>query len=202
MAPDTEVIMITGHGEMDMAVKSLKLDATDFVTKPVRDDILEIALKRARDRIIMRRQLENYTRNLERLVAEKSKQLVSAERMAAIGETVAGMSHSIKNITGGLKGGVFVLEKGLTLNNEKYLSQGWEMVRGNVEKITNLSVDLLNYSKTGEISMTLCDPNIPAREAFRLMESQAKTRGWNSILILLRGFPLYILTLKAYNDAC
>ena len=45
--PETEVIMITGHGDMDLAIKSLKLEATDFVTKPINDDILEIALKRA-----------------------------------------------------------------------------------------------------------------------------------------------------------
>ncbi|UCF94922.1 MAG: response regulator, partial [Desulfobacterales bacterium] len=35
--PDTEVIMITGHGDMDLAIKSLKYEATDFVTKPIND---------------------------------------------------------------------------------------------------------------------------------------------------------------------
>jgi signal transduction histidine kinase len=175
--PDTEVIMITGHGEMDVAIQSLKLEATDFVTKPIRTDVLEIALKRAEERIAMRRQLREYTENLERMVAEKAKKLVTAERMAAIGETVAGMSHTIKNIAGGLKGGVFVLEKGLTLDDKTYLRQGWEMVRGNVEKITNLSMDLLNYSKTGQISMELCDPNQPARDAARLMAPQIKAKG-------------------------
>ncbi|MEJ2220888.1 MAG: response regulator, partial [Desulfobacterales bacterium] len=45
--PDTEVIMITGHGDMDLAIKSLKYQAIDFVTKPINDDILEIALNRA-----------------------------------------------------------------------------------------------------------------------------------------------------------
>lgn len=177
LSPDTEVIMITGHGEMALAIESLKLDATDFVTKPISDAVLDIALKRAQERITMRRQLYDYTENLERLVAEKARRLVAAERMAAIGETVAGMSHTIKNIAGGLKGGVFVLEKGLTLDDKTYLRQGWEMVRGNVEKITNLSLDLLNYSKTGEISMELCDPNQPARDTARLMGNQVKEKG-------------------------
>ena len=45
--PDTEVIMITGHGDMDLAIKSLKLEATDFITKPINYDILKIALKSA-----------------------------------------------------------------------------------------------------------------------------------------------------------
>jgi len=53
--PDTEVIMITGHGDMELAIKSVKFEATDFVTKPINDEILEIALQRAQERIAIRR---------------------------------------------------------------------------------------------------------------------------------------------------
>jgi signal transduction histidine kinase/FixJ family two-component response regulator len=73
--PETEVIMITGHGDMDLAIKSMKMDATDFVTKPINDDALEIALKRATDRISMRRKIKAYTDRLEKLVAEKQSHL-------------------------------------------------------------------------------------------------------------------------------
>ncbi len=73
--PDTEVIMITGHGDMDLAIKSLKMDATDFVTKPINDDILEIALNRARQRIAMRRKMQSYTRQLEAMVQERQNRL-------------------------------------------------------------------------------------------------------------------------------
>ena len=73
--PATEVIMITGHGDMELAIKSLKMDATDFITKPINDDALEIALKRATDRIAMRRQIKAYTDRLEKIVAEKQSRL-------------------------------------------------------------------------------------------------------------------------------
>ncbi|MDM8525955.1 response regulator [Desulfococcaceae bacterium HSG8] len=172
--PDTEVIMITGHGDMDLAIKSLKFEATDFVTKPFNEDALEIALKRAKERIFMRRQLREYTENLEQLVEEKTKQLVDAERMAAVGETVSGLSHGIKNIAGGLKGGIFVLEKGIELDNKKYLLQGWEMVKGNVDKIRNLSLDLLNYGKSSDISYSVCHPNDPVKEVISLMKPRAE----------------------------
>ncbi|MFZ1202350.1 MAG: response regulator, partial [Desulfobacterales bacterium] len=66
--PETEVVMITGHGDMDLAIKSLKFEATDFITKPINVEALEIALKRVRDKIVMKRQLETYTRSLEALV--------------------------------------------------------------------------------------------------------------------------------------
>jgi len=83
MRPETEVIMITGHGDMDLAIKSLKYEATDFINKPIRNDVLEIALKRAREKISMRQELRAYTENLEVLVREKSAKLVEAERQIA-----------------------------------------------------------------------------------------------------------------------
>lgn len=131
-APDTEVIMFTGHGDMELAIKSLKHDATDFVTKPINDDILEIALKRARERLALRRRLREYTHELERLVEEKARQLVEAERMAAVGQTVAELAHTIKNIANALKGSIFVLGKGIELDEREYLLEGWRMVKGNV----------------------------------------------------------------------
>ena len=176
-SPDTEVIMITGHGDMDLAIKSVKYEATDFVTKPINDEVLEIALNRAQERIAMRRKLNEYTQNLEQLVQEKTKKLVEAERLAAVGQTVAGLSHAIKNITGGLKGGAFVLEKGIELSDQKYLMQGWEMIKGNVDKITNLSLDLLNYAKDTELDFQACDPNKPAQEVIDLMRPRAQELG-------------------------
>jgi signal transduction histidine kinase/FixJ family two-component response regulator len=104
--PDTEVIMITGHGDMELAIESIKNEATDFVTKPIRDDILSIALNRARERIRMREKLRSYTENLERLVAEKSTQLVVAERQAAVGQTMEGLARAFSNIAGDFNGGI------------------------------------------------------------------------------------------------
>lgn len=104
--PDTEVIMITGHGDMDLAVQCLKHEATDFVTKPINDDSLEIALKRACEKIAMRQQIREYTENLEELVREQSARLVESERLAAIGQAVEGLSSAIWDIAGGIEGGI------------------------------------------------------------------------------------------------
>jgi PAS domain S-box-containing protein len=109
--PDTEVIMITGHGDMDLAIKSLKYQAVDFVTKPINDDVLEIALNRANEKIRMRQQLREYTENLEALVREKSAKLVEVERQVAVGQAVEGLSSAIRGIAGDL-------EEGLTYFNE------------------------------------------------------------------------------------
>jgi signal transduction histidine kinase len=176
-SPNTEVIMVTGHGDMELAVQSLKHAASDFITKPIDDDALDVALKRAGEKIAIREKLEAYTQNLEKLVQEKTERLLEVERLATVGQTVAGIAHAIKNITAGLRGGMFVLEKGIQLDNKEYLSQGWEMVRGNVKKVQNMAMDLLNYSKEREPEYQWCDPNLPAEEVYALMIPQAETNG-------------------------
>lgn len=98
LEPDTEVIMITGHGDLDLAIRSIQLEATDFVTKPIHDAVLDIALARAEERIRMRRQLQEYTRNLERLVQEKSQRIVELERLTAVDQAMAGLAQAIRNI--------------------------------------------------------------------------------------------------------
>lgn len=173
-SPETEVIMITGHGDMQLAIQSLKYDATDFITKPINDDALEIALKRATEKIGLRNKLKEYTDNLELLVEEKTKKLLEAERLAAVGQTVAGIAHAIKNIAGGLTGGAFVLEKGIERNNEKYLRQGWDMVRGNLDRIKDMALDLLSYTKEREPDYQLCDPNRLAQDVANLLISRAR----------------------------
>jgi len=105
-SPDSEVIMITGHGDMDLAIKSLKYRAIDFVTKPINDDILEIALGRAHEKISMRQKLRQYTENLETLVQEKSAQLVEIERQVAVGQAVEGLASMLRNLAGDLEGGL------------------------------------------------------------------------------------------------
>ena len=187
--PDAEVIMITGHGDMELAIQSLKHEATDFITKPINDDALEIALKRAKERISLKAQIKEYTENLEKLVEEKTQQLIEAERLAAVGQTVAGLAHAIKNITGGLTGGIFVLEKGIELDNKKYLQQGREMVEGNVKKIKSMALDLLKFTKDREPEYQLCDPNRPVQEVFDLMVSRAKEYGISLELDLDKNLP-------------
>jgi two-component system, NtrC family, sensor kinase len=78
--PEKEVIMITGHGDMDMAVHCLRQEASDFLTKPVSDDLLGLSIKRSLERIALKNKLKQYTRNLETLVREANVELERAYR--------------------------------------------------------------------------------------------------------------------------
>ena len=59
IAPQTEVIVITGHGDMDLAIQALNLDATDFLNKPIQRQALDQALKRADERMRLARSKQN-----------------------------------------------------------------------------------------------------------------------------------------------
>jgi DNA-binding response OmpR family regulator len=50
-ASRTEVIVITGHGDMDQVIRALNLDATDFINKPIGRGALDAALRRAEARL-------------------------------------------------------------------------------------------------------------------------------------------------------
>lgn len=67
MKPAAEVIMITGHGDLNLAISSIRSDAIDFLTKPIQDEALEIALKRAHDRIALREELNRCKEKIKQL---------------------------------------------------------------------------------------------------------------------------------------
>ena len=166
--PDAEVLLLTGHGDMDLAIAGLRNGAGDFLNKPASDAALEVALERARRRIAMREALRRHTEELEELVARRTAELVQSERFAAVGESAAALAHAIKNIAGGLEGTMYVLEKGLELNKREYFEQGWQMVRGDVSRLRELAVSLLDLGRSAPLGFR---PVVPAEPARELMES-------------------------------
>jgi two-component system NtrC family sensor kinase len=297
--PDAEVIMITGHGDMDLAIEALKLDASDFLNKPIKDEALSVALKRAEQRIAIKDKLKSYTDDLENMVqiateevkrrsefqnklittsndaiiatdeqgtvviynqgaenifgyprseiirkvsieylypqelvsefgaglkkgvqvdlsnwrevsivakdgeavptrfsgsilfAESEvvgsvgffqdlreikrlqEELITSERLAATGQTVASLAHYIKNILNGLKGGTYVLNVALDRNNTDKIKDGWAMIERNVGRISELVLDLLAYSKERKPEPENCFPNEIAEEVCALMDGPA-----------------------------
>lgn len=103
-SPEAEVVMISGHGDMELAISSLKFGASDFLTKPIDDGLLEHALGRAAERMALRAQVREHTHNLERLVREKSARLVELERRLAARQIVEGFSSAMRFVSGEVEG--------------------------------------------------------------------------------------------------
>ena len=76
--PDTRVIVITGHGDMESAIEALQFEASDFINKPITDKALSVALKRAEEFLQMKSKLQKYTTNLEDMVREATEELRTA----------------------------------------------------------------------------------------------------------------------------
>jgi PAS domain S-box-containing protein len=297
---DTEVIIITGHGDIENAIEALKHGASDFINKPVRDEALAIALTRAREKFDIKQQLKEYTIDLERKVDEATrelrrrsnfqinlirnsndgiiatdkdlkiviynstarrifgynppeaidkmqatelfpaelaadlqsaldgknhvkklawretaivsktgenipvrfsstilkekdrpvgtvtffqdlreikhleKELLKSERLAAIGQTVAGLAHGIKNILHGLKGGSYLVDIGIKKDESEKLKKGWDMIKRNIGRTSNLVMDLLSYSKERQPEFEACLPNQIADDVCNLLQDKAR----------------------------
>ena len=74
--PQIEVIVATAYGEIDLAIRALQLDASDFITKPINTEALHLALKRAQNRYTDRKRLADYTALLEREKAATHQELL------------------------------------------------------------------------------------------------------------------------------
>ena len=76
--------------------------------------------------------------------------MVQSERLAAIGQTIATLSHHIKNILQGIRGGSYLVEMGLENEDLALIRKGWEIVNRNQGKISSLVMDMLSFSKERE----------------------------------------------------
>ncbi len=300
---EKEVIIVTGHGDIDSTITALQYGASDFINKPVRDEALAIALERAKAKIAIRAKLKEYTENLEIKVAEATeeirrksnfqrlliksshdaivafdhdwkvvvynpeaarmfgeaakdvrnkmtiddlytpkiakifknlaqqetqqntlpwkeniintkdnrqipvkytskvlyktgefvgtvnffqnlteikqleKELVQSERLAAVGQTVSGLAHYVKNILIGLKGGSYVVDVGIAKNDTEKLKTGWKTIKRNIKRIGDLTQDLLTYSKQREPEFENCVPNDIVNEIIELLKDFVASKG-------------------------
>ncbi|APZ91119.1 ATP-binding protein [Fuerstiella marisgermanici] len=72
---------------------------------------------------------------------------LKAERFAAMGQTITVLSHHIKNILQGVKGGGFLIQTGLDKSDEEMIRQGWGIIERNQNRINQLVMDMLSFSK-------------------------------------------------------
>ena len=170
--PEAEVIMITGHGDMDLAIKSLKHRATDFITKPINIDALEISLKRVEEKIITRKQLQEYTENLERLIREKTE---LQDNLSNLGLMVGSISHGIKGLLTGLDGGLYLLGSGLKTKDLMKIEEGGDILKMMVERIRRMVSDILFYAKERNPRYEKVDILTFANDVIRVVEPKRKT---------------------------
>ncbi len=102
--------------------------------------------------------------------------MVQAERLAAVGQTIAPLSHHIKNILQGIRGGSFLIEEGLAKHDEQMVRKGWEFVEKKQELISGLVQDMLTFSKEREPQLVPSDMNEVVADVIELMAVRAREK--------------------------
>ena len=103
--------------------------------------------------------------------------VIEAERLGAVGQTVAGLAHSIKNILMGLEGGKYIVSLGLAKDDKVMINQGWEMLERNFEKTTSLVKDFLSFSKGRLPELKMVNPGELVSEIIDLYKDIASQSG-------------------------
>jgi PAS domain S-box-containing protein len=110
---------------------------------------------------------------IKRLEREK----LVAERLAAVGQTVAGLAHGIKNIIMGLEGGMYVLRSGIERGDGGRIGKGYIMLEDNIHRIAAFAKDFLSFARGGKPKVAPVDPNEAARDVVDLYKDKAALMG-------------------------
>ena len=112
-------------------------------------------------------------RDIKRLEQE----VLDAERLAAVGQTVAGLSHGIKNILMGLEGGVYVVNSGIKRNDNDLIHQGWNMIQNNIGKISAFTKEFLSFARGSTPQVKQTEPAAVANDVATLYRDVTRQSG-------------------------
>ncbi|MFM8952053.1 MAG: ATP-binding protein [Planctomycetaceae bacterium] len=127
--------------------------------------------------------------------------MVQTERLAAVGQTIATLSHHIKNILQGLRGGSYLVEMGLESDDRAVLQKGWEIVRRNQNKIASLVMDMLSFSKDREPEFVETDLGGLVDDVLETVQQRADEAGVTIRREVPEGLPRVMLDPEAMSRA-
>ncbi len=106
----------------------------------------------------------------KRLEADK----IEAERLCAVGQTVAGLAHGIKNVLTGVDGGMYLTRTGIQKGDMERMVTGWEMLEENIARISMFVREFLDFSKGQPPVMKPTAPNEVAAKVVDLFRHTAE----------------------------
>lgn len=112
-------------------------------------------------------------KNLEHEIARLRKALKEKDKTSSVGQQIARMDHYIKNILNKLEGGSYMVNTGLRKNKPEILSRGWRIVETNLNKVSDLVMNLLLVSKKSEKDHEWCSPNDIAQDVYDLLAQRS-----------------------------
>ena len=114
---------------------------------------------------------------------------IKGQRLAAVGQTVAGLSHYIKNVLSCMEAGSEVVSRSLSDEDLDGMRKGWGIVSRNERKISELVLDMLNYSTPRRPSKTACDLNNVIEDVVETVRPSADAANTRLVLELDPELP-------------
>jgi two-component system sensor histidine kinase/response regulator len=193
LRPDTPTLLITGHGEHDLAVQALRGGAYDFIQKPIDRDYFIASLHRAIQLRQLRREVERQSHALERhaceleqIVQERTKQLQQAN--ATKDRFLAVLSHELRNPLTAIQTATHVLRRYAA--GDRNLSQVAEVIGRNVNLQARLVNDLLDLSRFALGKVQLSPRPVRLDELVNAVAGQQRPRAEETGQTLrMRGMP-------------
>lgn len=99
-------------------------------------------------------EVATYLHNI-RMLQEK----IVSERMAAIGQTITGLAHNIKNVLLLSEGGVELMDKGLEKKNYESIGETWSLVKRGIDRINSMAKAMLDYARARVVEKSRCQIN-------------------------------------------
>jgi signal transduction histidine kinase len=158
--PSTPTLLMTGHGQHDLAVQAIRAGAFDFLEKPVDIEYLAAALRRAIrvravDRALEERQaaLERHAGELAHIVEDQTRELREANRIKD--EFLATLSHELRTPLTAILGWARLLVRGRL--DKDLQAQAISSIERNATLQAHLIEDLLDVSRimSGKLRLSM-----------------------------------------------
>ena len=104
-----------------------------------------------------------------REVKRLEEELVTSERMVAVGQTTAGIAHGVKNILHGMKLGAFMIDMGFDKEKPESLRKGWNLVKKNINRVSKMTKEMLSLASTAPPALEVCSLNDIVEEVCELL---------------------------------
>ena len=114
---------------------------------------------------------------------------IKGERLAAVGQTVAGLAHNIKNILQLARGGLELMDTAIKRQAMSDMETFWPIVRRGIDRMQELTQEMLDYSRQTAPDLVEADPNVVVRELTETFKSDRVEPGIEIALELASGLP-------------
>ena len=166
--PDIEVVLITGHGNIDNAVEAMRIGAYDYVTKPFHLDRVEMVIERAYQRVCLQRENRSFRHSKQTVPTSKLvgnsapikqiKYLIGRAAPTDVAVLITGESGVGKDVVAHTiqeqstrSERPFIVKNCATLQRELMRSELFGHTRGSFTGATDSRDGLMTYADTGTL---------------------------------------------------